>query len=144
MAAIKKSVRLVSNTVNICRIISRVSKSADNNTVNWSGSLNAMADEYSLIMAENKPELTDSQWNALYCVYNGYSPSEDAQREARLLSWHISEGYQYDDQVKAFLGSEQDAILFINDIKSWSLTKQLSAIYHAKRYWSEANTNHSR
>lgn len=70
------------------------------------------------------------------CLYNGHIPSEDAQHEARLLSWHVSEGYQYDAQVTEFLGSEQDAISFIEDIKSWSLTKQLSAIYHAKKYWA--------
>lgn len=135
MAAVKKSVRLVDNTVDVCRVISRVSKVSGNDAVNWSGSLNAMADEYALIMQENKPELTDQQWQAIYCVYNGYMPSEDAQREARLLSWHVSEGYQYDSQVRDALGSEQDAIAFMDEIKSWTLTKQLSAIYHAKKFW---------
>lgn len=136
MAAIKKSVRLVDNTVNVCRVISIASKHQDESSVNWSGSLNAMADEYQLIMEENKPELTDNQWNSLYCLYNGYMPSEDAQREARLLSWHVSEGYQYDAQVTEFLGEQEEAIAFIEDIKTWSLTKQLSAIYHAKKYWA--------
>lgn len=136
MAAIKKSVRLVDNTIDVCRVISITSKQQGNESVNWSGSINAMADGYQLIMSENKPELTDNQWNALYCLYNGHIPSEDAQHEARLLSWHVSEGYQYDAQVTEFLGSEQDAISFIEDIKSWSLTKQLSAIYHAKKYWA--------
>lgn len=135
MAAIKKSVRLVDNTVDVCRVISRVSKVSGNDAVNWSGSLNAMADEYALIMQENKPELTDQQWQAIYCVYNGYMPSEDAQREARLLSWHISEGYQCDEQVRDALGSEETAIAFMDEIKSWTLTKQLSAIYHAKKFW---------
>ncbi|EGR0592935.1 TPA: hypothetical protein P7L42_003373 [Vibrio cholerae] len=132
MAAVKKSVRLVDNTVDACRVIS---KASGNDTVNWSGSLNAMADEYTLIMQENKPELTQEQWNALYSVYNGYMPSEDAQREARLLSWHVSEGYQYDQTVRELLGTEQDAVRFIEEIKSWTLTKQLSAIYHAKKFW---------
>ncbi len=66
MAAIKKSVRLVDNTIDVCRVISITSKQQGNESVNWSGSINAMADGYQLIMSENKPELTDNQWNALY------------------------------------------------------------------------------
>lgn len=137
MAAVKKSVRLVDNTVDVCRVISRVSKVSGNDEVNWSGSINAMADEYAIIVEENKPELTEGQWNALYSLYNGYAPSEDAKREARLLSWHISEGYQYDQSVKEFLGTEEEAVRFLEEVKSWSLTKQLSAIYHAKKFWSQ-------
>ncbi|WP_042990215.1 hypothetical protein [Vibrio cholerae] len=135
MAAVKKSVRLVDNTAAVCRVISRVSRVSGDDAVNWSGSINAMADEYALIMQENRPELTEKQWLALYCVYNGYLPREDAKLEARLLSWHVSEGYQYDSQVRDALGSEQDAIAFMDEIKSWTLTKQLSAIYHAKKFW---------
>lgn len=137
MAAIKKSVRLVDNTVDVCRIISKASKQQDHSSVNWSGSLNAMADEYRLVMEDNKPDLTDNQWNALYCVYNGYMPSEDAQREARLLPWHVSEGYQYDAQVTKLLGTDEEAVAFIEDLKTWSLTKQLSAIFHVKEFWSQ-------
>lgn len=134
--SIKKSVRLVDNTVSVCRTISRAYKSQPDSDVNWSGSLNAMAEEYQLIMAENKPNLTNDQWMALYNLYNGYMPSGDAQREARLLSWQVSEGYQYDATVAELLGTKEDAVAFIEDIKSWSLTKQLSAIFHAKRFWS--------
>lgn len=136
MTAIKKSVRLVDNTQQVCRVISRTSKSAGDDAVNWSGSINAMADEYALIMQENKPELTEQQWNALYCVYNGYASSEDAKQEARLLHWHISEGYQYDEQVRDLLGSEEQALQFIEYIKGWPITQQLSAIYYAKSFWS--------
>lgn len=132
--AIKKSVRLVDATIEQCRIISRVSLNSTEDAINWSGSLNAIADEYSIIMQENKPQLTDNEWKALQCVYNGYLPSEDAQREARLLSWHVSEGYQYDSQVQQLL--EKDKVIeFIERIKNWSLTVQLSAIYHAKKFW---------
>ena len=66
-----------------------------------------MAAEYALIMEENKPELTFNQWNALYCLYNGYMPSEYPEREARLLWWHISEGYTWDEQIKEFLGTQE-------------------------------------
>ena len=134
--AVKKSVRLVDVTIEQCRIVSRVSRNSAEDSINWSGSINAIADEYATIMQENKPELSESEWNVLHCIYNGYKASEDAQREARLLSWHISEGYQHDSQVAQFLESEEKAIEFIERIKKWSLTMQLSAIYHAKKFWA--------
>lgn len=133
MAAVKKSVRLIDAAVRACCVISR---STDDDSINWSGALNTMALEYVLMMEENKPELTASQWNALYCVYNGYAPSNDPRQEARLLSWHVSEGYQFDEQIQELLGTEESAVAFINEIKGWSLTKQLSAIYHAKKFWT--------
>lgn len=135
MVAIKKSVRLVDNACKVCAVISRSSLEDGGAGVNWSGSINTMADEYLIMIQENKPELSPNKWNALYCAYNGYLPSEDPQKEARLLSWHISEGYQYNEQIRDFLGSKEEAIDFIEEIKTWPLTKQLSAIYHAKEYW---------
>lgn len=141
MAAIKKSVRLVDSTQEVCRVISRVSKGSGDDQVNWSGSLNAMSEEYALVMEDNKPELNKNQWTALYCVYNGYAPSEDAYREARLLPWHISEGYQYDEQVRDLLGTEEQAIEFIEQTKHWSISQQLSAIYYAKAFWSKGRAD---
>lgn len=132
MAAVKKSVRLVEEAAHICRSMLRKNAQGE---MNWSGAINSALLEYSLMLEENKPELTTDQWNALYCVYNGYEPSNDPRQEARLLSWHVSEGYQFDEQVREFLGSEGNASEFINQIKGWSLTKQLSAIYHVRKYW---------
>lgn len=132
MAAVKKSVRLVEEAANICRSMLRKNAQGE---MNWSGAINSALLEYSLMLEENKPELTANQWNALYCVYNGYEPSNDPRQEARLLSWHVSEGYQFDEQVREFLGSEDNASEFIKQIKGWSLSKQLSAIYHAKKFW---------
>lgn len=102
----------------------------------------AMAAEYAIIMEENKPELTQDQWNALYCVYNGYAPSEDPQREARSLPWRIREGYQYDVQVRDSLGSKEQAIGFIEEVNGWSITTQLSAIYFAKAFWSNSSNSY--
>lgn len=132
MAAVKKSVRLIEEAAKVCRSMLRKNAQGE---MNWSGAINSALLEYSLMLEENKPELTANQWNALYCVYNGYEPSSDPRQEARLLSWHVSEGYQFDEQVRGFLGSEGNASEFINQIKDWSLSKQLSAIYHARKFW---------
>lgn len=132
MAAVKKSVRLIEGAAKVCRSMLRKNAQGE---MNWSGAINSALLEYSLMLEENKPELTADQWNALYCVYNGYEPSNDPRQEARLLSWHVSEGYQFDEQVRGFLGSEGNASEFINQIKGWPLSVQLSAIYHARKFW---------
>lgn len=133
MTAVKKSVRLIENTINTCKVLS-IANTPDG--VNFSGSINALAAEYVLIMEENKPELTSDQWNVLYSIYNGHLTSDNPQREARLLAWHISEGYQYDSTITEFLGDKESATAFIEEVKTWPITKQLSAIYHAKKFWS--------
>lgn len=129
MAAIKKSVRLVDETQATLHNLTLTGE------VNWSGSINDMAAQFELFVNDNTPELTDSEWNVFYCAYNGYMPSQDQAREARLLSWHISEGYQYDEQIRQFIGDEDAAIELIERVKSWSLSQQLAVIYKAKAFW---------
>jgi len=129
--AIKKSVRLTDPTIEALRPFSDVAGEG----MNWSGSINSMAEHVSIIVNELTPELSANQWNALYCCYNGYMPHPDPKEEARLLAWHVSEGYQYDAQVTEFLGSNADAITFIEQLKGYSLAQRLCIIYKAKQFW---------
>ncbi|MGO3848697.1 MAG: hypothetical protein ACTJIB_10500 [Pseudoalteromonas prydzensis] len=129
MAAIKKSVRLVDKTQATLHNLTLTGE------VNWSGSINDMAAQFELFVNDNTPELTAKEWNVFYCAYNGYMPSQDQEREARMLSWHISEGYQYDEQIREFIGSEAAAVALIDRVKSWSLSQQLAVIYKAKSFW---------
>lgn len=130
MAAIKKSVRLVDKTIRICNNLTEHS-----GDVNWSGSINAMAEQYELLINDNLPTFTENQWNAFYCAFNGYAKHPDPKTEADLLHWHISEGYQYDQQIRDFLGSESDAMTFIEMIKLMSTSQRLAVIYKARSYW---------
>ncbi|WP_372771216.1 hypothetical protein [Pseudoalteromonas sp.] len=129
MTAVKKSVRLVDATQVILHNLSLSGET------NWSGSINAMAEQFELIMVDNLPELTDNEWLSFYCAFNGYMPNPSAEQEARLLPWHISEGYLYDEQIRGFLGSEENAVNFIDRIKTWSTTERLAVIYKARSYW---------
>tara|TARA_R110002033_G_scaffold171199_1_gene218049 strand:+ start:20503 stop:20907 length:405 start_codon:yes stop_codon:yes gene_type:complete len=126
---IKKSVRLVDETIEICHKLTLAGET------NWSGSLNAMAEQYKLLIDDNMPEMLDNQWNALYCAFNGYIPHPSPEEEAKLLPWHISEGYQYDEQVRHFLGDEAQAVAFVEVLKLMSLSQRLSVIYKARAYW---------
>lgn len=129
MAAIKKSVRLVDETIEVCKVLTITGE------VNWSGSLNAMAEQYAIMIKDNAPLLTEDEKNIFRCLYNGYMPSDNLKQEIRLLSWHLSEGYQYDEQVRDFLGSDEAAMNLINRVKSWSNSQCLSVIYTARSFW---------
>ena len=129
LSEIKKSVRLVDETIEVCKALTITGG------VNWSGSINAMAEQYKIMIADNMPELSENEKNAFRCVFNGYMPSTSVDQEIRLLSWHISEGYQYDEQVRGFLGSDEAAMNLINRVKSWSHSQCLSVIYTTRAFW---------
>lgn len=129
MAAIKKSVRLVDETIKLCNELT-----VSGGDVNWSGSINTMAEQYKILISEALPALTENQKMAFYCAFNGYMPHSDLQLEIKMLHWHISESYQYDIQVNDLLGSEQEAIEFFDTVKNWSESQKLAVIYMARAY----------
>lgn len=127
---IKKSVRLTGNTVKLCH---ELTVTGD---VNFSGSLNAMAEQYKMLITDNMPALSDNEKTAFYCAFNGYMPNPDLEQELKLLSWHISQGYQYDEQIRDLL-TEQQAIDLIERCKSWSTSEKLAVIYSSRAYWRQ-------
>ncbi len=126
---IKKSLYLSDLTMKFCHQMKTTGET------NWSGSINCIVAQYSVFVTENMPDLTEGQKNAIYCAYNGYIPHPDIKEEANLLHWHISEGWEYDEQIKDFLGTKQQAIDFISLIKSWSISEKMAVIYLAKSFW---------
>ncbi len=129
--AIKKSVRLIDETIRTCNVIS----SQFGAETNWSGSLNSISEQFNIMIEEATPELTENEWNAFYCSFNGYLASRSAKEEANLLAWHISESYQYDEQVRGLIGSESDAIALIERVKAMTISERLAIIYKARAYW---------
>lgn len=130
MAAIKKSVRLTGNTVKLCHELTVAGDA------NFSGSLNAMAEQYKMLIADNMPTLSENEKTAFYCAFNGYMPNPDLEQELKLLSWHISEGYQFDEQIRDLL-TEQQAADLIERCKSWSVSEKLAVIYSSRAYWRQ-------
>ena len=127
----KKSVRLSEEMQKHAVVISPF------DDINYSVAINAMADQLSLFISDNTPELSDSEWNVFYSIYNGYMPSRNAKEEARMLWWHVSEGYQYDETVREFLGDEDSAEKFIDRVRDWPISVQLSVIYTAQEFWTK-------
>ncbi len=135
--AIKKSVRLVDETIKLCNELTSPSEAV--NGVNWSGSINSMAEQYKIFATESLPKLTDKQKNAFFCAYNGYIPAPKIEQEISMLAWNISESYQYDSQVRELIGSEEEAIKFIEEIKKWSKAQKLAVIYMSRSYWRQGS-----
>lgn len=129
--AIKKSVRLVDETIKLCH---ELTLSGD---TNWSGSLNAIAAQYKVFAEDSLPILTEQQKTAFHCAYNGYIPPQSVEQEIKMLPWQLSEGYQYDEQIRDLLGSEEQAIEFVDQVKCWSKSQKLAVIYMARAYWRQ-------
>lgn len=134
--AVKKSVRLTDATVAALQPLTDV----PGDGMNWSGSINSMAEHLVIFIDALTPELTKNQWNALYCIYNGYFPHPDIKEEARLLGWHLREGYKYDEQIKEFIGANDDAETFFQQIDEFTLEQKLCLIYKAKAFWVKASS----
>jgi hypothetical protein len=128
--AIKKSVRLSAKAAKLFHELTIIGET------NFSGSINAMAEQYQLFIADNMPELSENEKTAFYCAFNGYMPNPDIQQELKLLAWHISEGYQYDEQIRELL-TEQQAIDLIEKAKSWTASQKLAVIYSSRAYWRQ-------
>lgn len=134
MAAVKKSVRLIGETQ---AVLANLSQSGQ---INWSGSINSLAEQYAMFVEDNTPELTDQEWMVFYVSYNGRVPHR-AQEEARILPWQISESYQYDSQVTELLGDVDSAKSFIEKIEKWSASQRLAVIYKAMAFWNKGEVS---
>ncbi|MGL4638492.1 MAG: hypothetical protein ACRDCT_10430 [Shewanella sp.] len=129
--AIKKTVQLTDDTIKVCNNLTLHTGAG----INWARSINGMAEQFTLLIEDATPALTDMEWNAFYSLHNGYMPHPSPKQEADLLFWHISEGWQYDGQVREFLGTEEAALNLIERIKGWSTSQRLAVIYKARAYW---------
>ncbi len=128
---IKKTVRLTDETIKICHNLTQTGD------VVWSSSINDAIQQFSLFVEDNTPDLTFDEWNVFYCIYNGYFAERSVDEVAR-LHFNVSESYKYDPQVTEFIGSVDDAINFIEKVKSWSVSQKLAVIYKAKSFWRQS------
>lgn len=134
--SIKKSVRLNATTQAVCANVSVYPET------NWSGSLNDIAEQFLLLIEDNTPELTENEWNAFRCLYNGYMSNPDIETELKLLPWHVSEGLKYDEQVRQFIADDtlagpEQCQAFFDKVNSWNKAQRIAVIYKAKEFWNK-------
>lgn len=131
MTAIKKSVRLTARTIEALKPLSEVVGSG----MNWSGSINAMAEQFVIFIDGIVPGLTKNQWSALYCCFEGHIPHQDIKQEAKMLSWYVSERFASDVQVDRYLDGDASELLKI--IEQCSTPEKLAILYRVKKFWRQ-------
>lgn len=136
MASLKKTIRLNDETIKAC-----VGISPQSGSVNFAYSINTIAKQFMILIEDNTPKLPENVWNAFYCAYNGHFPLPNIIDEAANLHWHISEGYQYDDQIKDFIDNDENLSELIEKINSWSISEKIAVIFKAQSYWRNQNTS---
>jgi hypothetical protein len=131
MAAVRKSVRLVDETIELCGVLSRGSE------INYSGSLNGMAQRYNILIKDSLPELGEGESKAICAAFNGYSMADNISQDIAGFEWHISESMQYDGNFNDILTHYKiDGEEFKTRIRGWSEAQRLAVIDMTQRFWN--------
>lgn len=131
MAAVKKSVRLVDETIELCGVLSRGSE------VNYSGSINGMAQRYNVLIKAAMPDLSEGERLAICTAFNGYALADDVNQDIAGLDWHISESMQYDGNFNDILAHHKiDAEELKAKIRGCNAAQRLAIIDMTQRFWN--------
>ena len=136
----KKSVRLSDLTVAVCANLSM-----SYSEVNYSGSINKMAERYTLFAEHCLPDLTDGEFGAIAQAYNGHL-FKDVLTECKAMGWQIDQAIVYDRNVGDNLGLSQDdyssqeklsiaARPFMQRVSGWSISQRLAVIAKVNIFW---------
>ena len=141
--SVKKSVRLNADTVEIIRETSQHSE------VNWSGSINNIANRYSLLMQDLLPDMTEKEKMVLVAAYNGHAiDNTNIEREVKMFHWQIGEALKYDSNMAELLCDDADEAInnevkngdrakaFYTKVEGWSFSQRLAALHFATSYWA--------
>lgn len=127
---IKKSVRLADHTIKLCNELTK----QFHEKINWSGSINAMAEQYKVLVDDCLPHLTDDELKALCCVYDRHIPHPDLHKEISMMTWHVENGFKYNEKVRRFLDDDKVRLDFIEEITGWSTTERLAVLYKVNAF----------
>jgi hypothetical protein len=131
MMAIKKSVRLVDDTIDACAIITRDPE------INYSGAINQITERYSIFVQDCLPELKIGEKHALCQAYNGRINNYNLSEELRIMSFNISEAINYDGNVRDLLDAENiDHNEFHAKVSNWSPSQKIAVLAMIESFWT--------
>ncbi|GIA91041.1 hypothetical protein VCSRO41_1798 [Vibrio cholerae] len=130
--AVKKSVRIVDSTVEVLKVLSDESES-----INYSGAINRMAQEYELLVECCLPKLTISEKSILIETYRDHIGLKNSKKEIQMLHWNVSDCLENNEKLKDLIGGEESVFTFVNKVKEWSNSQKLAAIYCAQKSLAE-------
>lgn len=140
--SVKKSVRLVPETIEAIRQISNFGE------INWSGSINDIASRYLFFVEKSLPELTENEKMALAAVFNGkLFDSKDLGREVQTLHFYIGASIENDGHFVEWLWRDSDLDLeafiksdaaeqFYKRVTEWTIPERLAVIHYVTAFWS--------
>lgn len=128
---IKKSVRLSDLTIDQCASL------ADRGEINWSGSLNQIAERYALFCEFNLPKITHFEKLAICETYKGYWFDNNIELELRAMDRNLSWAVQHDQDFDKLLkqgGSPKDE--FLKRAKAWTMPERLAVVAMINHFWN--------
>ena len=129
--AIKKSVRLSSEMQELCTLLSQSGEP------NFSGTINAVASRYNLLIKQALPVLNEGEKLAFCQLYNGHMLHDDLNIELQCFVGCVSDGLVYDTNVTEILKAHD---VDIDDFKKrcfeFSMSERLAIIDMTQRYWN--------
>lgn len=129
--AIKKSVRLVDESIQTCRELS------PEGSINWSGAINSTCERYQLFVKHCMPDLSQAEKNAIAQAYNGHWFERNIEQEIQQMHWQIGESLQYDQNIIENLATEDiDPNKFFEKVKSWTIAERLAVISFVNKFWN--------
>jgi hypothetical protein len=128
---IKKSIYLVDVTINECQSLS------EHGNINWSSSINAIAERYKLFYNYCLPALCEAEKNAIAQAYNGRVWHEKIDQEIKIMHWQIADAIEHDSSVRELLESDNvDANDFVERVKSFTNAERLAVIAFVNHFWA--------
>lgn len=116
MSAIKKSVRIIESAQEVIDIFGVV-----DTDINWSGCINEIAKQFSIMANENEPALSDEEWIELKDFYLEHEPKHGSD-------------HSIDTLILSAAKSDKNCPGLLATVNGWSNTQKIAAVYSIKRF----------
>lgn len=137
--AIKKSLRLLDDTIKEIQGLHEYHNNHNGNETNYSGAINSLSQYYSLFYQYCLPELTQAEKNALAQAYNGHLFGRELEDEIKSVHWQVGEAIEYDSNVVENLATEDiDPAKFLARVKAWTPAQRLAVLVFVQKFWNES------
>ncbi|QIR16664.1 hypothetical protein [Shewanella aestuarii] len=134
--SIKKSVRLSDEAERLCYLLSPYGEP------NYSGSLNALAHRYNLLIENVMPELSEQEALVFASLYNGHMLNDNIKLEAQSIEWQLAEGFKYDATIGELIENADTTLEKLHSkVASWSIAERIAVIDMTQRFWSKGRAD---
>jgi len=134
----KKSIRLADKTHALC-VLSNTSKSV---TINWSASINQIAERYDYMLSKALPGLSKGEKMAFCDMYNGHILNDNLDWELKTMDFRVSECIKY--QPFEHLLEDISVDDFYKKCKKFTMIEKLAILDMVQKFWNQTNIKQQR